>query len=98
MSLDSVRAFFAARAPDIAIIELAHNTATVALAADGHGVTPRQIANTLSHRVGERNFLVVTRGDARLDNKKAKAVFGSKVRMLSAEDVVAVTGHPVGGV
>ena len=64
MSLDSVRAFFAARAPDIAIIELAHNTATVALAADGHGVTPRQIANTLSHRVGERNFLV--QGDGRL--------------------------------
>jgi len=98
MSLESVRAFFAATAPDIAVIELAQNTATVALAAEGHGVAPGQIAKTLSLRVGERNFLVVTRGDARLDNKKAKAVFGGKVRMLSAEEVVAVTGHPVGGV
>ena len=98
MSLDSVRAFFAAKAPDIVLIELAQNTATVALAAEGHGVAPGQIAKTLSLRVGERNFLVVTRGDARLDNKKAKAVFGGKVRMLSAEEVVAVTGHPVGGV
>jgi len=98
MSLESVRAFFAAKAPDIVLIELAQNTATVALAAEGHGVTPGQIAKTLSLRVGERNFLVVTRGDARLDNKKAKAVFGGKVRMLSAEEVVAVTGHPVGGV
>jgi prolyl-tRNA editing enzyme YbaK/EbsC (Cys-tRNA(Pro) deacylase) len=98
MSLDSVRAFFVAKAPDIAIIELESNTATVALAAEGHGVTPGQIAKTLSLKIGERNFLVVTRGDARLDNKKAKAVFGGKVRMLSAEEVVAVTGHPVGGV
>ena len=98
MSLDSVRAFLAEKAPDIAIIELETSTATVALAAEGHGVLPAQIAKTLSLRVGDRNLLVVTRGDARLDNKKAKAAFGGKPRMLSAEEVVAVTGHPVGGV
>lgn len=98
MSLDTVRAFFAETAPDIAIIELATSTATVAMAAEGHGVLPAQIAKTLSLRVGERNLLLVTRGDARLDNRKAKAVFGGKPRMLSPEEVVAVTGHPVGGV
>jgi prolyl-tRNA editing enzyme YbaK/EbsC (Cys-tRNA(Pro) deacylase) len=98
MSLDSVRAFLAAKAPDIVIIELEKSTATVALAAEGHGVEPAQIAKTLSLRVGDQNLLVVTRGDARLDNKKAKAAFGGKVRMLSAEEVVAATGHPVGGV
>jgi prolyl-tRNA editing enzyme YbaK/EbsC (Cys-tRNA(Pro) deacylase) len=98
MSLDSVRAFLAEKAPDIAIIELATSTATVAQAAEGHGVLPAQIAKTLSLRVGERNLLVVTRGDSRLDNKKAKAAFGGKSRMLNAEEVVAVTGHPVGGV
>jgi len=98
MSLDSVRAFLAEKAPDIAIIELTTSTATVAQAAEGHGVLPAQIAKTLSLRIGERNLLVVTRGDARLDNKKAKAALGGKPRMLSAEEVVAVTGHPVGGV
>jgi len=98
MSLDSVRAFLAEHAPDIAIIELESSTATVALAAEGHGVLPAQIAKTLSLRVGERNLLVVTRGDSRLDNKKAKAAFGGKPRMLSVEEVEAVTGHPVGGV
>jgi prolyl-tRNA editing enzyme YbaK/EbsC (Cys-tRNA(Pro) deacylase) len=98
MSLDSVRAFLAEKAPDITIIELETSTATVALAAEGHGVLPAQIAKTLSLRVGERNLLVVTRGDARLDNRKAKAALGGKPRMLSAEEVVAVTGHPVGGV
>ncbi|MGB8314803.1 MAG: YbaK/EbsC family protein [Aestuariivirga sp.] len=98
MSLDSVRAFLAEKAPDIAIIELDGSTATVALAAEGHGVTPAQIAKTLSLRVGERCLLVVTRGDARLDNKKAKVAFGGKARMLSTEEVVAVTGHPIGGV
>ena len=98
MSLESVRAFLARRAPDIAIVELDGSTATVALAAAGHGVQPAQIAKTLSLRVRERNLLVVTSGEARLDNKKAKAVFGGKPRMLTAEEVVAITGHPVGGV
>ena len=98
MSIESVRAFLAARAPDIAIVELDGSTATVALAAAGHGVQPAQIAKTLSLRVRERNLLVVTSGEARLDNKKAKAVFGGKPRMLTAEEVVAITGHPVGGV
>ena len=98
MSVESVRRFLAEKAPDIAIIELPDSTATVTLAAKGHGVEPAQIAKTLSLRVGERNLLVVTRGDARLDNKKAKAAFGGKARMLGADEVVAVTGHPVGGV
>jgi prolyl-tRNA editing enzyme YbaK/EbsC (Cys-tRNA(Pro) deacylase) len=98
MSLESVRAFLAEKAPDIVVLELATSTATVALAAEGHGVTPAQIAKTLSLRVAGRDLLVVTRGDARLDNRKAKAAFGGKPRMLSAEEVEAVTGHPIGGV
>ena len=98
MSLQSVRAFFAAKAPEIAIIELATSTATVALAAEAHGVEPGQIAKTLAFRVGERELLVVARGDARLDNRKLREAFGSKAKMLDAETVVALTGHPVGGV
>src|SRR5712664_1048760 len=98
MSLESVRAFLAIRAPDSVIVELDGSTATVALAAEGHGVEPAQIAKTLSLRVRDRNLLLVTRGDARLDNKKAKAAFGGKPRMLAPEEVVAITGHPVGGV
>ncbi|KPH82617.1 YbaK/EbsC family protein [Bosea vaviloviae] len=98
MSLESVRAFFAQHAPDIAVIETAESSATVALAAAAHGVEPARIAKTLSLRVGERVVLVVARGDARLDNRKAKAALGGKPRMLDADEVVALTGHPVGGV
>ena len=98
MSLESVRAFFAEKAPDIAIIELDTSTATVALAAEAHGVEPGRIAKTLSLRVGERTVLVVARGDARLDNRKLKDALGGKAKMLGAEEVVALTGHPVGGV
>jgi prolyl-tRNA editing enzyme YbaK/EbsC (Cys-tRNA(Pro) deacylase) len=98
MSLESVRAFLAGQAPDIAILETATPTATVAEAAAAHGVEPARIAKTLSLRVGGQALLVVTRGDARLDNKKAKAAFGGKPRMLEANEVAALTGHPVGGV
>lgn len=98
MSLASVRAFFAERAPDIAVIELDVSTATVAEAAAAHGVEPGQIAKTLSLQAGDRTVLLVTAGDARLDNAKAKAAFGGKVKMLDLAEVEAVTGHPVGGV
>nr|WP_295740529.1 YbaK/EbsC family protein [uncultured Acidocella sp.] len=98
MSLDSVRAFLAEQAPDIEILELPQSTATVALAAAGHGVAPAQIAKTLALRVGEEVVLLVARGDARLDNKKAKTAFGGKVKMVPVEEVAALTGHPVGGV
>jgi prolyl-tRNA editing enzyme YbaK/EbsC (Cys-tRNA(Pro) deacylase) len=98
MSIESVRAFFAENAPDIEILELEASTATVALAAEGHGVAPGQIAKTLSLKMGETVFLVVARGDARLDNKKIKAAFGGKARMLGPDEVSDLTGHPVGGV
>ena len=98
MSLESVRAFFAEHAPDIAVIVTEQSSATVPLAAAAHGVESGQIAKTLSLRIGEEVVLVVTRGDARLDNRKAKATLGGKPRMLGQEEVEALTGHPVGGV
>ncbi|QCT19771.1 YbaK/EbsC family protein [Jejubacter calystegiae] len=98
MSLQSVRQFFADNAPDIEIIELNQSTATVALAAVAHGVTPGQIAKTLSLKVKDNVVLVVAKGDARLDNKKLKSFFGARARMLSSDEVVTWTGHPVGGV
>jgi prolyl-tRNA editing enzyme YbaK/EbsC (Cys-tRNA(Pro) deacylase) len=98
MSLESVRAFLVEKAPDVSIIEVDVSTATVAQAAAAHGVAPRQIAKTLSLRVAERVVLIVVAGDARLDNKKVKAAFGAKPRLLEAEEVADITGHPVGGV
>jgi prolyl-tRNA editing enzyme YbaK/EbsC (Cys-tRNA(Pro) deacylase) len=98
MSLDSVRAFFAERAPDIAVIVTEASSATVPEAAAAHGVEPARIAKTLTLTIGERTLLVVAAGDARLDNKKIKATFGGKAKMPEAETVAALTGHPVGGV
>ena len=98
MSLQSVRQFFAEHAPDIEIIELNQSTATVALAAAAHNVEPGQIAKTLSLKIKDKIVLIVARGDARLDNKKLKETFGAKARMLSSDEVVTWTGHPVGGV
>ena len=75
MSLHSVKAFLAEHAPDIHVIELEASTATVALAAEAHGVEPGRITKTLSLRVGDEVVLLVTRGDVRVDNQKFKAQF-----------------------
>jgi prolyl-tRNA editing enzyme YbaK/EbsC (Cys-tRNA(Pro) deacylase) len=98
LTIDSVRAFLAECAPDLAIIEMPGSTATVAEAAAAHGVAPGQIAKTLSLRIGDRVILLVTSGDARLDNHKAKASFGGKAKLLDPAEVASLTGHPVGGV
>lgn len=98
MSLESVRAFLRERAPDIAIIDQGASTATVAEAAVALGVEPGQIAKTLSVRADGRVVLIVARGDARLDNRKTRLAIGGRPRMLDAAEVLALTGHPVGGV
>jgi prolyl-tRNA editing enzyme YbaK/EbsC (Cys-tRNA(Pro) deacylase) len=98
MSEESVRAFFSTHAPDVAIIDQGVSTATVNEAAEALGVVPARIAKTLSLRVGDEVALVVARGDARLNNGKAKAALGAKPRMLGLEEVEGLTGHPVGGV
>ena len=98
MTVETVRAWLAEQAPDLGLIEQSASTATVAEAAATLGVEPGRIAKTLALRVGEGVLLVVARGDARLDNAKAKAAFGGRASMLGAEEAEALTGHPVGGV
>jgi prolyl-tRNA editing enzyme YbaK/EbsC (Cys-tRNA(Pro) deacylase) len=98
MSLESVRAFFAAKAPDITVIVSEKSSATVVLAAEAYGVEPARIAKTLSLRVGERVVLIVASGTARMDNRKVKALFGVKPKMLGLDEVAGITGHEVGGV
>lgn len=98
MSLDSVRAWLAASAPDLRLIEVAESTATVDTAARALGVEPGRIAKTLAVRVRDTMFLLVARGDARLDNAKTKAEFHARPRMLGPDETLALTGHPVGGV
>ena len=98
MTLESVRAWLAAHAPDLPLIEVAESTATVDTAARALGVEPGRIAKTLAVRVRDTIFLLVARGDARLDNGKSKAALGARPRMLGPEETLALTGHPVGGV
>lgn len=98
MSLQSVREYFVARDLQLPIIETAASTATVAMAAEAHGVEPGRIAKTLAFRLGEgKVILLVASGVARIDNRKFKDAFG-KGKMLAPDDVAEVTGHPVGGV
>src|ERR1700737_2142493 len=85
MSIESVRAFFAEKAPEISVIESTMSSATVVLAAEAYGVEPARIAKTLSLRGGGRGVLIVASGTSRMDNKKLKAQFGGKPKMLDLD-------------
>ena len=98
MSAASVRSWIAQHAPDLPIIEVDSTTATVDTAAIALNVEPGRIAKTLAVRAGDHLFLLVARGNARLDNRKCKDEFGARPRMLGADETLEVTGHPVGGV
>ncbi len=98
MSKQSVREWLAVHAHDLILIEAEASTATVDTAAVALGVEPGQIAKTLAVRAGEHLFLLVARGNARLDNRKCKDELGARPRMLGPDETLDVTGHPVGGV
>lgn len=98
MSVESVRQYFHERGLDDPVFELGESIATVELAATAIGVKPALIAKTLVFKLKDRDVLVVTRGDARIDNKKFKQCFKTKAKMLGHDEVLEITGHPVGGV
>jgi prolyl-tRNA editing enzyme YbaK/EbsC (Cys-tRNA(Pro) deacylase) len=98
MSLQSARAFLSEHAPDLEILEKPTSTATVAEAAEAHGVAPGQIAKTLSMWVRDEVILLMLGGDAKVDNRKFKDAFKGKGKMLSSEEVLEWTSHPPGGV
>jgi prolyl-tRNA editing enzyme YbaK/EbsC (Cys-tRNA(Pro) deacylase) len=98
MTLAAAQTWIAERAPDIPLIDGHASTATVADAAAALGVEPARIAKTLCLRSVTSTMLVITRGDARIDNRKFKAEFGGRPRMVGPDETLALTGHEPGGV
>lgn len=98
MSIEAVRAFFNTHGLEDRIHEFDVSSATVPLAAQALGVAEARIAKTLSFRLNGGAMLLVAAGDARIDNPKYKARFGTKAKMLTADEAVQETGHAVGGV
>jgi prolyl-tRNA editing enzyme YbaK/EbsC (Cys-tRNA(Pro) deacylase) len=97
MSVEGVREFLKRNQKDIEILTF-EDTSTVAKAAESLKVTPGEIAKSLLFKVKDQFVMILMAGDKRLDNRKFKNVFETKAKMPEAEEVIAVTGHPVGGV
>ena len=98
MGIEAVRRYFSQYGMEDRIREFDVSSATVELAAQALGCEPCRIAKTLSFSVDGHAVLIVAAGDARIDNPKYKAQFGTKARMLSPEEAETLVGHAVGGV
>lgn len=98
MSIERVRKYFRDCGMEERIQEFDVSSATVELAAAALHCAPERIAKTLSFLVEGHAVLIVAAGDARIDNGKYKAQFGTKAKMLSPEEVKTLVGHAVGGV
>ena len=98
MSIEKGRAYFRALGIEDRVREFTVSSATVELAAQALGVEGARIAKTLSFKTDEGCMLILAAGDARIDNKKYKAYFGTKAKMLTAEETETCIGHAAGGV
>ena len=98
MAIEQVREYFGTHNIADRIQEFHVSSATVELAAAALGCEPQRIAKTLSFNVGGQAILVVAAGDARVDNAKYRAQFGTKAKMLTPDEAVEMVGHAVGGV
>ena len=98
MSVENVKQFFESYGIRDRVMEFETSSATVELAAQTLGCEPCRIAKTLSFLADGRAVLIVAAGDARIDNHKYKAQFGTKARMLTPDEAVSLVGHAVGGV
>ena len=98
MAIERVREYFRTKGMEDRIREFETSSATVALAAQALGCEECRIAKTLSFHVGEKVVLVVAAGDAKIDNAKYKAFFGTKAKMLAFDEAESLIGHAVGGV
>lgn len=99
MSIEKVRAYLRQFNIDNRILEFSTSSATVELAAQAAGCEPARIAKTLSFKLHDAScILIVTAGDAKVDNSKFKHFFGCKAKMLSADEVEPMIGHSIGGV
>lgn len=98
MAIDKVKKYFSQYDMDKKILEFAVSSATVDLAASALNCEPARIAKTLSFIVNDKVILIVTAGDAKIDNAKYKSFFRAKARMLSFEEVEQRVGHAIGGV
>ncbi len=98
MSIEKVREYFKGYGIENKILEFPVSSATVELAAKALNTEGCRIAKTLSFSVNDSPILIVTAGDAKIDNKKYKTFFGAKAKMLSFEEVEEKIGHAVGGV
>ena len=98
MSIEKGRAYFRALGMEDRVLEFDVSSATVELAAKAVGVEGARIAKTLSFKTPDGCMLILAAGDARIDNHKFKDTFHMKAKMLSADEVMELVGHPVGGV
>lgn len=98
MSIEKVRTYLKQYEAEDRILEFSVSSATVELAAQALQCAPARIAKTLSFKVNDLPVLIVTAGDAKIDNSKFKAHFHTKAKMLTPEEAVELVGHAVGGV
>ena len=98
MSIERVREFFRQYNMEDKIIEFDVSSATVELAAAALNCEGKRIGKTLSFHVHDDVIVILTAGDAKIDNSKYKKFFGTKAKMLAFEEAEALTGHAVGGV
>ena len=87
MSRERVKEYLKKYNMDNRIITVEGISATVKEAAEELGTKEERIAKTLSFKLKDKYIVVVTSGDAKIDNAKYRHTFGEKAHMVSSDEV-----------
>ncbi len=101
MSVADVRAYLEPWGLAGAVVEFTGSSHTVGEAAEQVGTLPEHIAKTLAFydpANPEAAILIVAAGDVKVQGGAFKRRFGGKGNMVAPDRLVALTGHPMGGV
>lgn len=98
MSLEKIKTYFAKHGLSDRIKVFQQSSATVQLAALALGCQEGRIAKTISVFLDEKPVLIVVAGDMKIDNRKYKACFQQKLKMIPPAHVKEYVGYEPGSV
>lgn len=98
MSFENVKKYFESIGLSNRVKVLEQSSATVPMAAEAIGCEEKQIAKSLSFLLGDSPILIIAAGDVKVDNKKYKARFQQKSKMIPVDLIEEYIGHEIGGV
>lgn len=95
MGYQAVQMYLNEYAPELELIEGSYVLPTVKFPSEPNTLKNTQVAKNIAMSIGGQYLILVLLAENRLDAKKLQKKFKGRPRMLTADEVLLITGHPI---